>query len=491
MKSKSKIYLNTLLTVSLLTLTACPEKKGGFWQESKKKTQMPSTLTPETFIKIAGEQKPAVVNISTTRTVKEDPHMMSPLMPPGHPRSGGQGRGGANPFEDFFEKFFGFIPNHEFKQKSLGSGFIINKEGYIITNAHVVENVDEISVTLSNKKEFTAKVVGADSKIDVALIKIDSWKDLPVVTLGDSDALQVGEWVLAVGNPFGLEHTVTSGIVSAKGRVIGSGPYDDFIQTDASINPGNSGGPLFNLRGEVVGISTAIVPEGQGIGFVLPINMAKDVLNDLRDKGSVTRGWLGVVIQKVTPGIAGSFGLEEPIGALISQVLPDSPAAAAGLKQGDIVTKFNGKTLEDYNQLSRMAAKTPPDTKIKLEVIRNGKAETVSVTLGTYPKDERMAFMPHKIASRLGMRVENVTRQLKDYFNLKDESGVVITDVEENSPATEAEITAGTIILEVNRKPVPNIEVYQSLISEAKSKETVLLLVKQAEHTRYVTLSVP
>ena len=241
-------------------------------------------------------------------------------------------QGGFKDFfgEDFFEKFFGDMPKREYKQRSLGSGFIIDREGYILTNNHVVERAQSIKVKLTDSKEYDATVIGKDPKTDIALIKINAKQDLPVATFGDSDKLEVGDWVVAIGNPFGLEHTVTQGIVSAKGRVIGAGPYDDFIQTDASINPGNSGGPLFNLKGEVVGINTAIVSGGQGIGFAIPINVVRDLLPQLKSKGKVVRGWLGVVIQKVTPEIAKSFGLKETEGALVSDVAEQSPADKGG-----------------------------------------------------------------------------------------------------------------------------------------------------------------
>src|SRR4030066_1453489 len=283
-----------------------------FWKERAEKTDTPQ-LEPNSFVRLAKELNPVVVNISTTQVVKQ--------------RSGVPFPEFKSPFEDFFGdelKSFGEAPEREFKRQSLGSGFIINKEGYILTNNHVVENAEEIIVTLSDKKEkeYKAKVVGKDARLDVALIKIDANGDLPVANLGDCDKLEVGEWVMAIGNPFGLSHTVTAGIVSAKGGVIGAGPYDNFIQTDAAINPGNSGGPLFNIRGEVVGINTAIIAGGQGIGFATPINMVKEVLIQLKDKGHVTRGWIGVSIQELTPELARSFGLKETHGVPISSVKP-------------------------------------------------------------------------------------------------------------------------------------------------------------------------
>jgi len=279
---------------------------------------------------------PIVVNISTTKTFKMEGRSRSP-------------RGNSHPFErffgedDFFRRFFEEMPERELKQRSLGSGFIISPDGYIFTNNHVVEKADKIKVKLSNGKEYDAAVKGRDPRTDIALIKINPEGSLPAAKIGDSDKLRVGDWVVAIGNPFGLDHTVTVGIVSAKGRVIGAGPYDNFIQTDASINPGNSGGPLINLAGEVVGINTAIVAHGQGIGFAIPVNMAKEILNDLKSKGKVTRGWLGVSVQDITDDIAKGLKLKDQAGALVTEVFEGDPADKAGIKQGDIIRKWTGR----------------------------------------------------------------------------------------------------------------------------------------------------
>ena len=297
-----------------------------------------STLPANLFVDLAKKVKPGVVNISTTKVVKGGGRVFRHFSPFRE----------KDPFRIFSGKIFltvssGTIPQKDQVQRSLGSGFIVDKEGYIITNNHVIEGASEIRVRLSTEKEFEAEVVGRDPKTDLALIKIKSWSDLPVLELGDSDKLEIGEWVMAIGNPFGLSQTVTVGIVSAKGRVIGSGPYDDFIQTDASINPGNSGGPLFNLQGEVVGINTAIVATGQGIGFAIPINTAKEVVAQLTKKGKVTRGGIGVYVQKMTPDLAKSFGLEENKGALVADVIAGGAAEAGGIKRGDIILRFDGK----------------------------------------------------------------------------------------------------------------------------------------------------
>ncbi|NIW11368.1 MAG: Do family serine endopeptidase, partial [Gammaproteobacteria bacterium] len=342
------------------------------------------SITNETFSQLAEKLKPAVVNISTTMVVKQQPSFR------GRPSPFGE----QDPFREFWEKFFGGEMPRERETRSLGSGFIINKEGYIVTNNHVVENAREIIVTLHNEKDYKAEVIGKDKKTDLALIKIEAEEDLPVAPLGDSDKLGVGEWVLAIGNPFGLAETVTAGIVSAKGRVIGAGPYDDFIQTDASINPGNSGGPLFNFWGEVVGINTAIIAAGQGIGFAIPINMAKEILPQLKEKGRVTRGWLGVGIQGVTSQLAESFGLEEKKGALVSQVFKDGPAEKAGIKQGDIILEFDGKEIKDFGDLSRIVASTPVGKTVTIKVFRNGKVIPLQATVAEMEEPTEVARAP-------------------------------------------------------------------------------------------------
>ena len=333
-----------LLTVSLLIVVilafvyvkgqVIPERTSMDASKQNAKTVAFAGNLPS-FSQLVNHVKPTIVNISTT-TVVTGPDMQDRFMGP------------VNPFkdffgEDFFDKFFGNSPRRERKQKSLGSGFVIDREGYILTNNHVVEKASSIKVKLSDEKEYDAKIIGRDPKTDIALIKIDINHELPSATFGDSDKLEVGDWVVAIGNPFGLEHTVTAGIVSAKGRVIGAGPYDDFIQTDASINPGNSGGPLLNLKGEVIGINTAIASNGQGIGFAIPINVVQGLLPQLKSKGKIARGWLGVVIQKITPEIAKSFKLKEAEGALVSDVAEDGPAEKAGIKRGDVIISYDGK----------------------------------------------------------------------------------------------------------------------------------------------------
>ena len=438
----------------------------------------PVKITNETFAKLAEKLKPAVVNINTTMVVKQHPFFRERPSP-----FGGQ----QDPFRDFWEKFFGGEMPQEFETRSLGSGVIINKEGYIVTNNHVIENAKEITVTLSNEKDYKAEVIGRDKKTDLALIKIDAKEDLPVAPLGDSDELRVGEWVIAIGNPFGLAETVTTGIVSAKGRVIGAGPYDDFIQTDASINPGNSGGPLFNFWGEVVGINTAIIAAGQGIGFAIPVNMVKEFVPQLKEKGRVVRGWLGVVIQRVTSELAKPFGLEEPKGALVSQVFENTPAADAGIKQGDIILKFDDKEIEEFGDLSRKVASTPPGKTVRIEIFRDGKILTKEVTVAEMEEKVETATAPSK--KPLGLTVQNITPDIAQGLGLQDVTGVVVTQVTPRTPAAEAGIRRGDVIQEVNRKPIEDAEAFEKAIDEAMDQESILILVRRGESSLFVTVS--
>jgi serine protease Do len=424
--------------------------------------------------------RPSVVNISTTSVIK-GPNM--------HDRFFGQ----QNPFrdffgEDFFEKFFGDSPKKEFKQRSLGSGCIIDREGYIITNNHVIEKAQTIKVKLIDGKEYDATVVGRDPKTDLALIKIDAKNALPSAAFGDSDNLEIGDWVVAIGNPFGLETTVTAGIVSAKGRVIGAGPYDDFIQTDASINPGNSGGPLFNLKGEVVGINTAIVSGGQGIGFAIPINMAKELLPQLKSKGKVTRGWLGVVIQKITPEIAKTFGLKETEGALVSDVTEDGPAEKAGIKRGDVIVSFNGKAIKEVDTLPKLVGATEIGKKAKVGIIRDRKSLEMEVVIGELKDEKLQASKKPEVEKDFGLVVQNITPEIAKHLNLKDKRGVIVTDVQPGSPAQEGDIRSGDIIKEISRKPIKNIEDFKEAVKKVNIKEGAVLLIQRENVTFYTVL---
>ncbi len=433
-------------------------------------------ITNETFSKVSEKLRPAVVNINTTMVVKQ------PMLR-GRPSPFGE----QDPFRDFWEKFFGGQMPQEFETKSLGSGVIIHREGYILTNNHVVENAKEIMVTLHSEKDYPAEVIGRDKKTDLALIKIDAKEDLTVAPLGDSDRLRVGEWVLAIGNPFGLSETVTAGIVSAKGRVIGAGPYDDFIQTDTSINPGNSGGPLFNFWGEVVGINTAIVAAGQGIGFAIPINMAKEVIPQLKEKGRVIRGWLGVTVQRITSQLAKSFGLEEERGALVSQVFKGSPAEKAGIKSGDVILEFDGKKVKNFGELSRIVASTPVGKTIPIKIFREGKTLTLQATVAEL--EEKAEGTEAPVQETLGITVQNLTPEIARALGLEETTGVVVARVEKGSPADEAGISRGDAIQEVNHQPVEDVDDFYRAMNKAKDQESILLLVRRGATSLYIAVS--
>jgi len=431
---------------------------------------------PPSFADLAEAVRHSVVNISTTQVVKGTP--MLPFSGPG------------SPFGDFFGKRFPQAPQGEMKTHALGSGFIIDKNGLILTNNHVVEKASEIKVKLESGKIYDAKLVGRDPRTDLALIQVTPDADFPgPVLMGDSDAMRVGDWVIAVGNPFGLGHTVTDGIISATGRIIGAGPYDDFLQTDAAINPGNSGGPLFNMKGEVIGINTAIIAHGQGIGFSIPINMAKELLPQLKS-GKVIRGWLGVMIQDITPDLAKSFGLKTEEGVLISEVIKDSPADKAGLKAGDVVIRFDGREIKNAHVLSRMVAMTKPGSQAEISIIRNSKESKVSVTIGTMPEKIGAPTQEEQPeSSAWGLSVQELTPDLAQHFGLgEEEKGVVVTQVEPESPAAEAGIQPGDLIKEVNRQPIRNMDEYTEAIKAVKKGESLLLLIKRGEGSIFVVL---
>jgi serine protease Do len=466
------------LALCILVLTIAGLSFGNAGCNSKMKEEVIGF--PQSFADLAEKVKPAVVNISTTTTVRV----------PGSPFRHFFGPDETDPFRDFFRNFFGDIPDRELKQQSLGSGFIISRDGFIITNNHVVQGADEIKVKLVDGREFKAKVIGRDPKTDLALIKISSFfKDLPALLLGDSDSIRVGDWVIAVGNPFGLEHTVTQGIISASGRALGSGPYDDFLQTDAPINPGNSGGPLVNLKGEVIGINSAIIAGGQGIGFAIPSNMAKSIIPQLKEKGKVTRGWIGVSIQTVTPEIAQAFGLKEPEGALVADVTPGGPAESGGIKRGDIIISFNGKEIKISNNLPMVVADIPVGKTVDVKVIRNGKEMTLKVTVAEMT-EQRLASQIHTSERTLGMTVDDIKPKWQRMFHLKDAKGVVVINIAPGSPADDAGIQTGDIIKEVDRKPVRNIADYESAIRRLEKGKTILFLVKRGGQTFYISITI-
>ncbi|GJL80039.1 MAG: peptidase [Nitrospinaceae bacterium] len=442
-------------------------------------------LTSNIFVDIAKKQDPAVVNVSTKAKKQNQPTARNFPTPPG---------GGADPFKDFYDRFFGQRPGPEERPKrGMGSGFIIDPEGFILTNYHVIEGADEIIITLEDDKEYSATLIGSDSKTDIALVKISrkngGKKPFPYLKLGNSDNLEVGEWVMAIGNPFGLSHTVTVGVVSALSRNIGAGPYDEFIQTDASINPGNSGGPLINIKGDVIGINTAIISGNSGgnvgIGFAIPINIAKTILKDLKEKGSVTRGWLGVMIQKITPDLAKSFGLKDAKGALVGDVIPDGPAAKAGIQRGDVIVGFNKETVDEMETLPKIVAKTPPGSNVPVDVIRNGKKKVFNITIEVLKEGETQVAAKE---DPVGLQVQDITPELMQSLQLESTEGVLVSDVTADGAAGEAGIRRGDVISEINRTPVKSVQDYERVTSEAKKGTTVLFLVRRGGTTIYIAV---
>ena len=425
---------------------------------------------PESFNKLAENSSPAVVNIRTIKTIKGGGRVFRQF------KKGPFGE--DDPFHDFFDRFFGDERPHDFKQRSLGSGFIINKDGYIVTNNHVVENADKIEVILKDEKEFDAEIVGRDANTDLALIKIKPDRDLPVLLFGDSDALKVGQWVVAIGSPFGLEHTVTAGIVSAKGRVIGSGPYDDFIQTDASINPGNSGGPLINMQGKVVGINTAIIAGGSGIGFAIPINLAKNIVDQLKSSGEVIRGWLGVGIQDISKQVAEYYGIKSEKGVLVTEVFPDDPADKAGIEPQDIILSINGIEVGTSREITSMIADLGVGETVKIKALRNGKTRTFSVKIAKREETRISARSTRKEKqTELGISVENVTPEIARRFNLKEAKGVIVSAVEPDSKAEEAGVRRLDIIKEVNHKSIQTAIDLNKVISKIKKGEPIRMFI--------------
>lgn len=443
-----------------------------------------SAARPDSFADLVEEHAETVVNIYTTQTI-ETPNI--PQFPfPDHPS-----------VPDFFKRFFdapghpGREPKTKRKRTSLGSGVITSADGYILTNNHVIKNADEINVRFANHEEYSATIIGRDEKTDLALVKIDPKNPLPFASFGDSEKLRVGDWVVAIGNPFGFEQTVTAGIVSAKGRTLGGGSYQNFIQTDASINPGNSGGPLFNLKGEMVGVNTAIYSRNGGnigIGFAIPVNMAKNVIAQLKETGKVTRGWLGVMIQHVNQEIAEQFGLERPIGALVGEVSPDSPAEKGGIKAGDIIIEYMGKEVGQMNMLPAMVGQTAIGTEAEVIIFRNGKKKELTITIGQLEEGD-LTPEAEEETSQLGMTVQELTPELSKSLKIEEESGVIIASIEQGSPAAQVGLRRGDIILEVNRQEIATLKDYSAAIGDPEEKgSSVLFLIKRNKRTRFVVI---
>ena len=450
---------------------------------------MPSVqAAPDSFAELASKLGSSVVNVNVTRMTEGVSWNAPEWFEHG-------------PFEHFYRRFFdderrqhrpghtpGRRPGH-FRQHGNGSGVIIDAEGHILTNNHVVERAEDVRVTLTDGREYEARVIGRDPKTDLAVLQVDVTEPLPVATLGSSDTLRVGDWVMAIGNPFGLSHTVTAGIVSGKGRIIGAGPYDDFIQTDASINPGNSGGPLFNMDGEVVGINTAMVPHGRGIGFAIPIDTAKPLIPQMVATGGVTRGYLGVSIQSISPDLAEALKLDGTQGALVGEVMPDSPAARAGLQTGDVITAFDGKPVATSQDLPGMVAETPVDQDVTVTVQRQGESLGLAVTVGKmHAETARVAEEPEPGRGNLGLYLRDRQADDRGDDDPAVANGVLVTRVQPGSPAAASGIRGGDVILQVGQKPVDSIADVKQVLAETDEESPLVLLVKRGEGSFYVVV---
>ena len=479
MKSKREVLTATALAVALVG--------GGFaigresHRTDARANDVPAVAPSRegslpSFADLAARVAPAVVNIKVTSVAKADfPDQLFG--------------------EDFpFPGFRAPIPQQPqpHKRQGQGSGFIIRKDGLILTNNHVVENAQEITVTMTDKQQYKAKVLGRDPKTDLAVIKVEPKTSLPAAALGNSEALRVGDWVMAIGNPFGLSNTVTTGIVSAKGRAIGAGPYDDFIQTDASINPGNSGGPLFNMAGEVVGINTAIFSQSGGnigIGFAVPVNLVKNLVPELETKGAVTRGWLGVSVQPMTPDLARSFGLEKDRGALVGDVVAQGPAEKAGIKRGDVIVTYDGKKIDESVTLPALVASTPVGKTVPVEVMRDGKTTTINVAIAKL-NDSTAAINTKQEKSQWGLAMQNIRPEERRQMGLSGNDGVLVTSVTPGSPAAEAGVQAGDVILQVNQVSVSSVDGVKAEVGKLKADKPLLLLLRRADgSTSFAALS--
>jgi serine protease Do len=447
------------------------------WSENR--GAQTATIQAPDWVRLSKEAKPAVVNVSTKLNAE------APTRP--EPR-GRPERPDERSFEDFFKRFFDETQRRPVR--AAGSGFVLNSNGFIVTNNHVVENASDIQVKLGDGRELPAKVVGRDAKTDLALLKVDA-TGLPVIPLGDSTALQVGEPVMAIGNPFGLEQTVTTGIVSATGRVIGSGPYDNFIQTDASINPGNSGGPLINARGEVIGINTAIFSRGGGsvgIGFAVPSSLAKTVITQLADHGKVERGWLGVSIQPLTKDLAKNFKRDNTNGALVSSVIEGSPADKAGLKAGDVIVEFNGKKVAKATELPSLVADLTVGRDVPMVVVRDGSEMRLNARIARLEDETPAKVADAQEKGQLGLSVQPITPPVARELGLKVKEGVLVRDVVEGGRAAEAGIRPGDVIVEINRQPVRTVEDLQVRVDKQTKNEPIVLLVNRDGQALYVAV---
>jgi serine protease Do len=430
---------------------------------------------PPSFAAIAKRTTPVVVNIFTT--------------------SQRLGRPGSNdPLEEFFSRFFGDTQPRENGPRSLGSGILISKDGEVLTNYHVVRNAETIKIKLADQTEYEARLIGKDDRTDLALVKIRrSGGNMPFARLGSSSQLEVGDWVMAIGNPFGLEHTVTAGIVSAKGRVIGAGPYDNFIQTDASINPGNSGGPLINGLGEVVGVNSAIFSQGggnTGIGFAIPIDLAKKIVDQLRKNGRVVRGWLGIRAQDVSQQLAFSLNLTRPAGemAVVTEVAENSPAGEAGVKAGDVILEFNGKPVPKSHEFPSVIADTPPGQKVFLKIVHEKKEQTISVKIGELPEENDANQKTESRDPEIGIRVQRITPEAARRLGMISTKGVLVMEVQPGSPAEQIGVEPADVIREVNQRPVNNVSDFERAVRQGRRGDRILLLVQRGDNTVFFAL---
>jgi len=456
--------IQKLFAIAMLTLAWPPAAPAG---------QLPD------FTDLVESNSPGVVNISTTQEVPRQ-SLPRDFEIPDLPED--------SPFRDFFKRFLDELPEHRRNAQSLGSGFVISSDGYVLTSAHVIRNASEILVRLNDRREFEAQVVGQDERSDVALLKLPA-NDLKALKIGDPDQLAVGEWVLAIGSPFGFDSTATAGIVSAKGRSLPNENYVPFIQTDVAINPGNSGGPLFNLDGEVVGINAQIYSRTggfMGLSFAVPIDIAMQVADQLKTKGRVTRGWLGVLIQSVTRDLAESFDMSKPVGALVAEILPDSPAAESDLQPGDIIVEYDGVPLNNMSELPPMVGATAVGEKVELGIIRNGERQTVSVVIAELPADGSRASGPAAAGETiLGMRLESLDEETRQ--ELEVDHGVRVKEVLEG-PAREAGIQPGDVLLQIRDEPVEDIEQLRELAAQLPAGKSVPVLVKRGSRALFLAL---
>jgi serine protease Do len=457
-----------------------------FWKEDAAAKPMIPTGVPASFAELAERASPGVVNIATSRTVVENAPRSLEEFFFGMPFGGNPHFDGGNPH--FNGRGYPNFEGTPRKVSSLGSGFVISEDGFIVTNNHVIEDVDKITVVFDDESELDATIVGRDPKTDIALIRVETDKKLFALPLGNSSAVRPGEWVVAIGNPFGLEHTVTAGIISAKHRVIGGGNYDDYIQTDAAINPGNSGGPLLNLAGEVIGMNTAINPNANTIGFAVPIDMAKAILPQLRASGQVTRGWLGVMIQKITPELAKELNLESESGALVSKVVPNGPAAEAGIERYDVIVAFDDKPIEDLGELPRAVAETPVDKTVEIVVVRDGERKTLNAKVGKLDEPElgELAKRSEKGPAEFGLAIQDLNPELARQLGLDSTDGVLITSVKPGSPADDAQLRRGDVILEVDRTAIEDVDDLRAQLDAAD--DGALLLIRRGDSTVFVPI---